>query len=69
MLCVALCMSGKQADGASHNALMLLNAFLAPAAKVAVDLWAWPLVTVRLVMTCVEVEIAVFAMLCDNSWY
>ena len=69
MGCIALRVSGKQAYGTFHDVLVLLDMFLAPAAEIAVDLWARPLIPVWLIMTWVKEEIAILAMLSYDSWY
>ena len=54
---------------AFHDVLVLLDMFLAPAAEIAVDLWARPLIPVWLIMAWVKEEIAILAMLSYDSWY
>ena len=68
MICIALGMQRVETNGTLHYVFVFVDVVGAPWTEIAVHERTWPIVTVRLVVSRVKIQVAVCTMFSDNFW-
>ena len=69
MIRVALSVWFKFANLTRHDVILLVDAFGAPRTKVMINQWTRPIVSVRLKVSWMKVQVTVRAVLCNDFRY